>query len=172
MDALNRPVEMIATCSPAGELCPARFRVEGADESESPSGSGRSAPRRRSITGAWRGTGFPVSRSSAGGCGPLSCATPSGTTAGCSGGFWTRSRSARASPNKKDVSCRSTRNLFYWALSVQRLSAARERITALCRLSAEDPAKPSPFQRRISSPSCQTAAMPHSPVPAGSRPKR
>ena len=31
MDALNRPVEMIATCSPAGELCPARFRVEGAD---------------------------------------------------------------------------------------------------------------------------------------------
>ena len=31
MDALNRPVEMIATCSPEGELSPARFRVEGAD---------------------------------------------------------------------------------------------------------------------------------------------
>ena len=31
MDALNRPVEMIATCSPEGELRPARFRVEGAD---------------------------------------------------------------------------------------------------------------------------------------------
>ena len=31
MDALNRPVEMIATCSPTGDLSPARFRVEGAD---------------------------------------------------------------------------------------------------------------------------------------------
>ena len=31
MDALNRPVEMIATCSPEGEMRPARFRVEGAD---------------------------------------------------------------------------------------------------------------------------------------------
>ena len=31
MDALNRPVEMIATCSPEGELRPARFRVRGKD---------------------------------------------------------------------------------------------------------------------------------------------
>ena len=31
MDALNRPVEMIATCSPEGELRPARFRIEGQD---------------------------------------------------------------------------------------------------------------------------------------------
>ena len=31
MDAANRPVEMIATCSPEGALSPARFRVEGED---------------------------------------------------------------------------------------------------------------------------------------------
>ena len=29
MDAANRPVEMIATCSPDGTLLPARFRLEG-----------------------------------------------------------------------------------------------------------------------------------------------
>ena len=28
MDALNTPVEMIAVCSPEGELLPARFRLE------------------------------------------------------------------------------------------------------------------------------------------------
>ena len=28
MDALNTPVEMIAVCSPEGELSPARFRLE------------------------------------------------------------------------------------------------------------------------------------------------
>ena len=27
MDALNMPVEMIATCSPEGAMCPARFRL-------------------------------------------------------------------------------------------------------------------------------------------------
>lgn len=31
MNALNMPVEMIATCSPEGELRPARFRVKGED---------------------------------------------------------------------------------------------------------------------------------------------
>lgn len=31
MNALNAPVEMIATCSPEGELRPARFRVRGKD---------------------------------------------------------------------------------------------------------------------------------------------
>lgn len=31
MKALNQPVEMIAVCSPEGELCPARFRVKGED---------------------------------------------------------------------------------------------------------------------------------------------
>lgn len=33
MNALNLPVEMIATCSPEGELRPARFRVKGEDGS-------------------------------------------------------------------------------------------------------------------------------------------
>ena len=28
MEALNHPVEMIATCSPEGAMCPARFRLE------------------------------------------------------------------------------------------------------------------------------------------------
>ena len=31
MNALNRPVEMIAVCSPEGQLSPARFRVKGDD---------------------------------------------------------------------------------------------------------------------------------------------
>lgn len=31
MNALNRPVEMIATCSPEGQLVPARFRLVGED---------------------------------------------------------------------------------------------------------------------------------------------
>ena len=33
MTALNQPVEMIATCSPEGELYPARFRLKGKDGS-------------------------------------------------------------------------------------------------------------------------------------------
>ena len=33
MNALNQPVEMIATCSPEGELYPARFRLKGKDGS-------------------------------------------------------------------------------------------------------------------------------------------
>lgn len=31
MNALNRPVEMIAVCSPEGTLCPARFRLRDDD---------------------------------------------------------------------------------------------------------------------------------------------
>jgi len=31
VDALNKPVEMIAVCSPEGTLCPARFRLEAED---------------------------------------------------------------------------------------------------------------------------------------------
>ena len=33
MNALNRPVEMIATCSPEGNFSPARFRLAGKDGS-------------------------------------------------------------------------------------------------------------------------------------------
>ena len=33
MNALNRPVEMIAVCSPEGKMCPARFRLRD-DEGE------------------------------------------------------------------------------------------------------------------------------------------
>ena len=33
MNALNQPVEMIATCSPEGMMCPARFRLREKDGS-------------------------------------------------------------------------------------------------------------------------------------------
>ena len=33
MNALNRPIEMISTCSPEGDFSPARFRLPGKDGS-------------------------------------------------------------------------------------------------------------------------------------------
>ena len=88
MDALNMPLEMIAVCSPDGELSPARFRLE-TESGERVTVRIRQIRRREEIRLMGVESIRFVWRCWADSCGALSCATACARTAGRSGSFST-----------------------------------------------------------------------------------